>query len=571
MDLGRAAVRRPGDRRSPAVHSACGEGGTAVTHTAPVSTSEVRSRSVALLSVCCAVLLLASVGLGAAPPADATRAPAAPKVTGWMPYWATGTALSVVRAHATSFGDVSPFWYSLRSDSTAVGARVDAHALDVGDRGSVVRSLHAAGVTVAPSVTDGTGRHRLAALIANPVRRAGLVAELVATVVADGVDGIDLDLEGFAFADGRASWSTTRPSWVAFVQQLSAALAARHRYLDVTVPPQDSTPDSYWVYDPQAIGPYVHALRVMAYDYHVSVAGPIAPLPWVTDVARYAVSAVPASKVYIGVAAYGRSWVTGVVGTCPAGTSLKTAVVSPAAASAVASAARVTATWDRATAERTFAYTQHFPGGALGRVTAPAPGVPAAPSSGCTVTRTVWYDDAASLRARVELARSMGLAGVAVWSLDTMPAAAWSALAVAPAATRTVAATRVASPTPRAVAVPRSAPRAAPRPVATTTAAPSPTSSARRAALDRESNVAPSQTPSRPPVAGTLEAAAETAAVRPASVPPGAWWLAAVALLVGGSVGVRRVAPWAAVAPEGGRHTASGRAAGADYVGRHSA
>ena len=55
----------------------------------------------------------------------------------------------------------------------------------------------------------------------------------------------------------------------------------------------------------------------MAYDYSTSSTGPIGPLQWTTNAVTYAVSVIPASKIYIGIPGYGRDWVTKVVGTCP--------------------------------------------------------------------------------------------------------------------------------------------------------------------------------------------------------------------------------------------------------------
>ena len=51
------------------------------------------------------------------------------------------------------------------------------------------------------------------------------------------VDGIDLDYEQFAFADGSASWAATRPNWVAFVTELADELHADDRTLTVSIPP----------------------------------------------------------------------------------------------------------------------------------------------------------------------------------------------------------------------------------------------------------------------------------------------------------------------------------------------
>jgi len=55
----------------------------------------------------------------------------------------------------------------------------------------------------------------------------------------------------------------------------------------------------------------------MAYDYSTSSPGPIGPITWTESAVQYAISVMPASKVFIGIPGYGRDWVTKVDGTCP--------------------------------------------------------------------------------------------------------------------------------------------------------------------------------------------------------------------------------------------------------------
>ncbi len=389
-------------------------------------------------------------------------APRPPSLSGWLPYWATAESVSAVTSHRGLFTEASPFWYALRKDATGTGVTVLDQRLSIGTRASVVATLHGAGVRVIPTITDGTGAHYLAAQLADPRRRAAVVRALVAVVVRDGADGLDLDLEGFAFHDGRASWPTTRPLWVAFVKELSAALGARHRVVTATIPASSSGSDGYWVYDPASIAAYVHGIRLMAYDYHVSVAGPVDPLPWVQSVVARAVATVPAAKVWLGVPAYGRSWVTATSGTCPAGTPLAKTVVTPAQAAGIAASLHLANTWDAATSERTFAYTQTWSGASA-----------AGARTSCRVTRSVWYDDAASLTIRAALARSTGIAGVFVWTLDDVPASAYPALAQALGRTASPAAASTATRTARTSSA---------SPAPTRAAAVQPTASARGSA-----------------------------------------------------------------------------------------
>jgi len=115
--------------------------------------------------------------------------------------------------------------------------------------------------------------------------------------------------------------SSTAPSWVALVKELSAALRAEKKLLSVSTPyvlNPSGAQKGYFVYAWAAIAPYIDKLRIMTYDYSVSKVGPIGPITWTERTVQYAVSIMPASKVFVGVPGYGRDWVTAVTGVCPA-------------------------------------------------------------------------------------------------------------------------------------------------------------------------------------------------------------------------------------------------------------
>ena len=253
---------------------------------------------------------------GAAPASAAAVAPR-PIVTGWIPYWDTARGVASIVANADLVDDVSPFWYSARGNhpSITIAAQIGSTTA-----ANATAQLHAKGIKVLPTITDGSGRLDMSAQLSTTSGRAAMVSRIVALVRSGGYDGIDLDWEGFAFSDGQSSWTTTRVRWIAFIKSLSAALHARGKLLAVTAPAGlGTTGDStgYWVYAWGAIGPYVDKLRIMAYDYSVSRAGPIAPYSWIEKVVAKAVTQVNSRKIQIGIAAYGRDWRTGLSGTCP--------------------------------------------------------------------------------------------------------------------------------------------------------------------------------------------------------------------------------------------------------------
>ncbi len=350
--------------------------------------------------------LIASM-LVVAPSADAaTRR----FVSGWIPYWSTAASVQSFNANADVFSDISPFWHSLTGDATVSDQATPAN------RATVINAARAAGVPVVPAITDGTGSGNLAAALANPTRRTAVVNTMVNLVTSRGYDGLDLDLEGFAYSDPKSSWPTTRPNWVAFVSQLGAALHARGKVLFATIPPTyDSNRGSssgYWVYDYAGIAPHVDRVRLMAYDYSVGSPGPIAPYDWVKRLTAYAVTQIPAGKVVLGIPTYGRDWVTSTTGTCPAGTQPARRSLTAAAAWQVAADKGAAVVWDASARERTFTYTDTF----------------ADATTSCAVARKVYFSDAAAVSERARLYHTYQLRGVTLWTVGGEDATTWQAL-----------------------------------------------------------------------------------------------------------------------------------------------
>lgn len=367
-------------------------------------------------------------------------------VSGWMPYWMTSparpAAVNSAVANADLFTDVSPFWYSATARSGG-GINVGPNPNFTNASSNIawaMQQLRGAGLTVLPAIADGSGKGRMAATLADPAARAAHIADLVALVVNNGYDGLDLDYEVFAFSDGRASWPATQPNWTAFVTELGAALKAQGKLLSVTVPPpcdmnRQCGPDKgYWVYNVTGIAPAVDRIRIMAYDYSYNGIGPIAPIAWVDAIAGYMASAVDPAKVQIGVPTYGRAWTRKsgnkfmLEGTCPSSSSTgaaKTAYRSLTSMTSVTDAEipnviaqngvdPASVTWDANSQESWFYYDKK---------------VNWTDSSGaaqtCTAKRVIWYVGPDAVLARTQLVGKYGLKAAAYWTIGGEDPAQW--------------------------------------------------------------------------------------------------------------------------------------------------
>ena len=149
----------------------------------------------------------------------------------------------------------------------------------------------------------------------------------------------------------------------------------------------------------------------MTYDYSTSSPGPIGPLSWAEKSVQYAVNVVPASKVYVGLAGYGRDWVTSVVGICPSAVAKSIAPGAKAAtfvmrdAATLAASYAATPLYNDSYAEVTFSYQKVYNGLSAGGL-----------ATTCTASRTAWYMDARGYAARAQLVAKYHIGGITAWT-----------------------------------------------------------------------------------------------------------------------------------------------------------
>ena len=336
--------------------------------------------------------------------------------SGWVPYYSMKTSLPAVLNNIDLIREVMPFWYTLKYAANKVSITdLYSPANPSVPIATPLATMRSAGLTIIPTITDGTDKLVLSNLLSNESGRQATVTAINDLVLANNFDGIDLDFENFAFVDGNTSWDKTKPYWVAFVKSLSATLHANGKLLSITSPyllDPTSGKKGYYVYAWSEIAPVIDRLRIMTYDYSVAKPGPIGPLSWTESTLKYAVSIMPASKVFVGLAGYGRDWVTKVDGICPADVA-KTIVAGAKAATFVMSNAAnlaagygATIQYNETHQEATFTYQKVYNGNTVTGL-----------STSCTATRTAWYQDARAYQARAQLVAKYRLGGIVAWTI----------------------------------------------------------------------------------------------------------------------------------------------------------
>lgn len=307
---------------------------------------------------------------------------------GYVAYWDQERAVRSIAGAGAAITEVSPSWYTLASD----GSIVVQEEGEVDDSPGAVRRLRANGALVLPALANYRNktwdRADVAAILADPTRRAEHIANIRALVLTRGFDGIDIDYEHLEAGD--------RAPFTAFVRALAAGLHADGKLLAVTLHPKTSEPGPQpknQAQDYAAIGEVADEVRIMLYDYHwdTSRPGALAPIGWVHSVMTWAATQVPRRKLVLGVATYGYDW----VGT--RGTSLMwTEIMHRARAN------DATVRYSEKKQAPRFAYVD-----ARGR------------------EHIVWFENARSIAAKRSIMREIGLGGMHYWRLGGEDPAIW--------------------------------------------------------------------------------------------------------------------------------------------------
>lgn len=314
------------------------------------------------------------------------------RVSAFLTFWDQAKGIDSIVTNSDLLTDVTPVWYHLGPDGT-VRAYTTATGATYEDP-SLLTFLRSAGILVIPSVTnvvDGRWDGALVSRIINdPVLANAHVADLVQLAVSKQYDGIDLDYENLRASD-RAAFS-------ALVTSLATALHAQGKLLTVNVHAKTSEPgawDGPMAQDWAALGAAADQVRIMMYDYHWSTSdpGPISPINWVAGVLSFARTVIPAEKISHGVPLYGYDW----LGQSGAPVVWREAV-------SLANRLGVAINWDRSSAAPWFTY-----------------------ADGAT-QRTVFFEDATSVDAKLQMTTAYGVGGIAFWRLGGEDPGTWTAI-----------------------------------------------------------------------------------------------------------------------------------------------
>lgn len=297
-------------------------------------------------------------------------------IFGSIPYWDQDRAVADFKQHTSSFDIISLFWYRLDSEGSIRKyqyAKEDQSLITYAQDNNVkVLAL----IANLPDNGDWDS-DRVGLVISTAEARAAHIKEIMDLVETKGFDGINIDYEFLR--------DSQMEDFSAFIKELAGALHAEDKILAVAIHAQ-SPGGATRGQDMRALQ-VADILAYMTYDEHweTSKAGPVASLPWVEKVLMHARSlGVDEKKIYIGLPLYGYDWADGQRAD---GREYDDIV-------RIANREGTEVRFDATAASPMLSYTD---------------------SEG--TERELWFENAQSFEAKLNLARESGLGGVHLWRL----------------------------------------------------------------------------------------------------------------------------------------------------------
>jgi spore germination protein len=216
--------------------------------------------------------------------------------------------------------------------------------------------------------------------------RERLVADIMQTALRKGYAGVDVDFE---YLPGSLA-----SSYGDFLSRLQRLLHAQGLFLWAALAPKTSSQQRGLLYeghDYAAVGAAVDGVLLMTYEWGYTYGPPmaVAPLPNVRSVLEYAVTQIPAKKIFLGIPNYGYDWTLPFV----QGES-RAQSISNQQAIELARRYHIAIEFDETAQAPFFHYTDEN-----GSV------------------HEVWFEDARSLNAKLMLIAEYGFQGAGVWNL----------------------------------------------------------------------------------------------------------------------------------------------------------
>ncbi len=307
------------------------------------------------------------------------------------------SSMAAVKAQSNLLTSVSPFFYRLnRNDPTSLELFGGQTGREVNELLGFSKQNNLGNYVLIHNLLYGsstTSKNVVHQALADPQKRWKLVTNIFNLVNNQGYTGVTIDIENI--------YPDDRGLYVQFLKELSSQFQPAGLKI-ISCVPSRTTDKSMGVWGDNfnytAIGQYADQLVVMAYDEHISGSdpGPIASKQYVEEIVKYSLTKLPPEKILLGVAGYGFDWNTG------NGTSR---YISYQMAMDTARQYNKQIQWDASRQVPYYGYTD---------------------KNGSR--HSVYFENASSLAAKLDIVNNFNLAGIAIWRLGMEDPASWKVI-----------------------------------------------------------------------------------------------------------------------------------------------
>ena len=357
-----------------------------------------------------------------------TAPPPPLEISGWIPYWrmATGTVDALI--HLDTFKEINPFGYTVKQN----GELFDAMHVDSAYWQVLMYAARAKKIRVIPTVM-WSNTEAIHTVLKSKKLRAAHIKQIVKAVNDNKFDGIDIDYEG--------KKAETKIYFSAFLRDLYKAMGKKWVMCTIeSRTPLDSRFDTIpknieFANDYVAINQYCDRVRIMAYDQQSidlrlndaepDAYAPVADPRWVEKVITLAAKTISKKKLVIGVPTYGYEYevtpltegfrydllwafnqkyafdLAGQIGISPERNSAGELSFKYMAASPAPAGKDTPQSNNLAFAAAAFSSSAS-----------------STPVSTTTPFRLMWWSDAAAIKDKIDLARKLGVRGIAIFKID---------------------------------------------------------------------------------------------------------------------------------------------------------
>jgi spore germination protein YaaH len=339
------------------------------------------------------------------------------EVSGWIPYWREATGTQDVLPHVGDLTTIHPFGFTLSPEG------IVTDALGIADEPwkSFFEAARAHKVRIIPTVMSGDGDMLHAILSDGPARRK-LEDDITELVMQNNFDGIDIDFE--------SKLAKTKPYFSLFLKGLYSRMGKKWVYCTIEsrtpissryegTPPKDA---GLYANDFVEINKYCDRVQIMAYDQgtidiklnqaaHNAPYAPVADPLWVEKVMKVAAQVISKRKLIVGIPTYGYEFT--VTPLAEQGFRYdRQWAFNPKYATDLATTLGLTPVRNTA-GELSFSYIPPN-SQATSATSAAGPAFSAATQT----FNLLWWDDAISIAQKINLAKQLGVRGVAIFKLD---------------------------------------------------------------------------------------------------------------------------------------------------------